>query len=191
MHIHKHTSRSTHSHPQSALLLFLHPTPPPHFFFPLSPLPISPLLRNEIKKSFFFHHQSGRHNYTNQQTRSSLCVSLTGLLFFSPPPSPSFQTLRNEIKKSLLVVGAMAQTSKRTPWTVPLPAIFPVSHTLYLLFVLFFPLSTLSQTFIFFPSLWGTISNCGDKAVQTFTFHWTKVWHNEGTPLLQRNQVID
>lgn len=66
-----------------------------------APSPFSSLLfsfsapSNEIKKSFFFHRQSGQRNYTNQQTRFSLaCPSFT-----PPPPFLSFQTLRNEMQE--------------------------------------------------------------------------------------------
>lgn len=62
--------------------------------FPSSSVPFF-LLRAEErdkKKSFFFQRQSGRHNYTNQQTRLSLaCPSVWPRTL--PPPPLTFQTL--------------------------------------------------------------------------------------------------
>lgn len=57
-------------------------------FQPLSFPFFSSAPRNEIKKkAFFFQHQSGQHNYTNQQTRLSLaCPSVWPR---TPPNSPS------------------------------------------------------------------------------------------------------
>lgn len=123
--------------------------------FPL--LPTSPFsaLRNEIKKSFFFHRQSGQHNYTNQQTRFSLCVSL-GMSSLSLPFS--FSKFPNSAEE-------------QTPQTLPQSSIFLVCHPQTHACIHYLKLLV-----IFFASHCGT--NCGDKAGQTFTFHLTK-WRTE------------
>lgn len=100
----------THSQKCMHVLLFFHSlavstsTSIASLFHLPSPLFLSPFLflstEERDKEIVFFLHQSGQHNYTNQQTRFSLCVSPACPLFHSPPPFLSFQTLRNQTQRN-------------------------------------------------------------------------------------------
>lgn len=181
-----HTSRSTHTvllsaSPSAGVSVWHHPFfSSPSFIFPRTE-------KRDKEIVFFFRCQSGQHNYTNQQTLSSLfslCVFLTCPVFFffltsSFTKFPNTQRRDKEI--TFFQEGAMAQTSEHTPWTLPLSSIFLVCHPQP------FVCSSFSQpqAIILFAS------KCGDTAAQTFMSHLTKSDIKRRTSSLQCYRVMD